>query len=129
MLTPWRIAIAFLVALATDAIQISLGPFGFLLVDEFLDVVAMVLTSFAIGFHPLLLPTFIIELIPVADLMPTWTGCTAAVVLLRRRAVRAAGGGSVQANAGSAASSPIAEVAGPPNASRQIAADSGAEAD
>jgi hypothetical protein len=46
----------------------------------------MVLTSAAIGFHMLLLPTFVIELVPVADMLPTWTGCTAAVVMLRKRA-------------------------------------------
>ena len=38
-----------------------------------------------IGFHPLLLPTFVIEFVPVADLLPTWTGCAALVVALRRR--------------------------------------------
>ena len=38
-----------------------------------------------LGFHPLLLPTFIIELLPVADILPTWTGCVALVIALRRR--------------------------------------------
>jgi hypothetical protein len=73
-------------ALATDALQLLLGPLGWIGVDEGLDVVAMVLTSMALGFHMLLLPTFILELIPGPDLFPTWTGCTAAVILLRKRA-------------------------------------------
>jgi hypothetical protein len=50
-----------------------------------LDVVAGFAISWTIGFHPLLLPTFVLELLPVADLLPTWTGCVALVLLLRRR--------------------------------------------
>jgi hypothetical protein len=38
-----------------------------------------------IGFHPLLLPTFVLELLPVTDLLPTWTGCVALIVALRRK--------------------------------------------
>jgi hypothetical protein len=85
-LTPGRIWFAFAVAVITDGLQVLLGPVGWFLVDEVLDVIAMVLTCAALGFHLLLLPTFIVELLPVADLVPTWTGCTAAVVMLRKRA-------------------------------------------
>jgi hypothetical protein len=53
--------------------------------DEILDVAAMILTWRAIGFHPLLLPTFALEFLPVTDLLPAWTGCVALVVALRRR--------------------------------------------
>jgi hypothetical protein len=81
-----RIWFAFAVALATDALQLSLGPLGWLFADEGLDIVAFVLISGAIGFHMLLLPTFVIEFIPGPDMLPTWTACTAAVVMLRRRA-------------------------------------------
>ena len=81
-----RIWLAFAVALVTDALQLGLGPFGWVFVDEVLDVIAMVLISAAIGFHMLLLPTFVIKLIPGPDMLPTWTGCTAAVVILRKRA-------------------------------------------
>jgi hypothetical protein len=38
-----------------------------------------------IGFHFLLLPTFVIELFPLLDMAPTWTGCVLAVIALRRR--------------------------------------------
>jgi hypothetical protein len=85
-LTRNRIWFAFAVATITDAVQFSLGPVGWLFVDEGLDIVAMVLTSATLGFHMLLLPTFVIELFPVADMLPTWTACTAAVVMLRKRA-------------------------------------------
>jgi hypothetical protein len=30
-------------------------------------------------------PTFIVEFLPVVDLLPTWTGCAAIVVGLRKR--------------------------------------------
>src|SRR6266700_2804286 len=80
-----RIWFAFAVALLTDALQLGLGPFGWVFADEVLDVIAMVLISAAIGFHMLLLPTFVIELIPGPDMLPTWTGCTAAVIMLRKR--------------------------------------------
>src|SRR5437867_1448020 len=83
VLTKSRIAIALSVAVVTDTAQLLVGPLGWLVVDEALDAVAMVLTCWALGFHPLLLPTFVIEFIPVADMLPTWTGCTAAVVALR----------------------------------------------
>jgi hypothetical protein len=84
-LTRTRIWFAFTVAGLTDTLQLLLGFIGWLGFDEILDITAMVLTSAALGFHMLLLPTFLIELFPVADMLPTWTGCTAAVVFLRRR--------------------------------------------
>jgi hypothetical protein len=86
VLTKARICFAVSVALLTDGLQFGLGPFGWILVDQGLDVVAMVLVSWAIGFHMLLLPTFVIEFIPGPDMLPTWTGCTAAVIMLRKRA-------------------------------------------
>jgi len=33
----------------------------------------------------LLLPTFVVEFLPLVDLLPTWTGCVAVVVALRKR--------------------------------------------
>ena len=86
VLTKQRIWFAFTVAVLTDSAQLLLGPLGWAFVDEGLDVIAMVLTTAAIGFHMLLLPTFVIELVPLADMLPTWTACTAAVVMLRKKA-------------------------------------------
>jgi hypothetical protein len=85
-LTRKRIWFAFAVAAITDAVQFSLGPVGWFFVDEGLDTVAMVLTAAALGFHVLLLPTFILEMIPGPDMLPTWTACTAAVVVRRKKA-------------------------------------------
>jgi hypothetical protein len=76
---------AYGVAIGVDVLQWVLGPVGWAFVDEILDVVAAGLISQAIGFHPLLLPAFLLEFLPIADLLPTWTGCVALVVMLRRR--------------------------------------------
>ena len=85
MLTPSRIRAAYGAAIAVDVLQLALGPFGWVFLDEILDVVAMLVITRLMGFHPLLLPTFVIEFVPVADLLPTWTACVALVVALRRK--------------------------------------------
>ena len=85
VLTRQRVAIAYAIAVTTDALQLLLGPIGWPFVDEILDVAAMILTWRAIGFHPLLLPTFVIEFLPVTDMLPTWTGYVALVVAVRKR--------------------------------------------
>ena len=77
--------LAYVVAVTTDVLQLLLGPIGWAFADELLDVMAMILTWRLIGFHPLLLPSFVLELLPVADMLPTWTGCVAIVVALRKR--------------------------------------------
>jgi hypothetical protein len=84
-LTRGRIALAFGVAIVSDAAQFASGPLGWAFFDQAVDVIAMVLTSLLLGFHPLLLPTFVVELVPGLTMLPTWTGCVAAVVVLRTR--------------------------------------------
>jgi hypothetical protein len=85
ILTRNRVRLAYAIAIVTDVLQLSLGPLGWLAADEVLDVAAMILTWRVIGFHPLLLPTFVLKMIPVADLLPTWTGCVALVVAIRKK--------------------------------------------
>src|SRR5437763_14400225 len=80
-----RVRAAYATAVLTDVLQFAIGPLGWIFADEILDVVAMILITRLIGFHPLLLPTFVLEIIPVADLLPTWTGCVALVMFLRRK--------------------------------------------
>ena len=76
--------LAYIVAIATDLLQLLLGPIGWAGVDEVLDVVAGVVTWRLLGFHPLLLPTFMLEFLPVIDMLPTWTACVALVVATRK---------------------------------------------
>jgi hypothetical protein len=85
VLTRQRIRFAYAVAIVMDVIQFAIGPLGWTFADETLDVVAMILTWRLIGFHPLLLPTIVLEFLPVVDMLPTWTGCVAIVVGLRKR--------------------------------------------
>lgn len=77
-----RIILAVVVALAADGLQV---PLQVPPLPEIIDVVAMVLTTVTIGFHVLLLPTFAVEFVPGVDLLPTWTGCVMAVIVLRLR--------------------------------------------
>ena len=87
VLTRRRMWLAYAVAVVADTIQLGgsfLGPPGWML-DNGVDVVAMVLQTLILGFHPLLLPTFILKAVPMLDALPTWTGCTFVVVALRRR--------------------------------------------
>jgi len=86
-LTRGRKFAALAVAMLADAIQIPLTAVPG--APQVVDAITMVVTSAILGFHPLLLPTFILELIPLADLMPTWTGCVFAVILLRGRSTSA----------------------------------------
>jgi len=85
VLTRSRIKAAYAVAIATDVLQFVLGPFGWAFTDEILDVAALIATTKLLGFHPLLLPTFILEFVPVIDVLPTWTACVALVVATRKK--------------------------------------------
>jgi hypothetical protein len=85
LLTRQRIIAAYAIGATTDALQFLAGPLGWLFADEVLDIAAMALTWKVLGFHPLLLPTFALEFLPMADMLPTWTGCVAIVVALRKR--------------------------------------------
>ena len=87
-LTRPRIVLALAVAVVADGLQLLFGPFGWTFGDQSIDMVAMVLTSWVIGFHWLLLPTFVLEFIPVLDELPTWTACVIAVIALRKREQR-----------------------------------------
>jgi len=85
VLTRRRIWTACALAVVADALQLVLGPIGWAGADEAIDVVTMLLLSMTIGFHPLFLPTFVVEFVPMVDMLPTWTACTMVVVGLRRK--------------------------------------------
>jgi hypothetical protein len=85
ILTRERVRLAYAIAVTTDVLQLLLGPLGWAFADELLDVGAMIVIWRLLGFHPLLLPSFILEFLPVVDVLPTWTGCVAIVVALRKR--------------------------------------------
>lgn len=107
-LTRGRLVFALLAALVADGLQIPLQTVP--LAPEVIDLVAMVLVTMAIGFHILLLPTFVIELVPLVDAFPTWTGCVLAVIALRKREERGA----------SAHEPPVITVSPPPASRSQL---------
>lgn len=88
ILTPRRIWLALAVAVTADAVQLLLAAPGWFFFDEAIDLGAMALMCVLLGFHPLFLPTFVAEFIPIVGMLPTWTACTIAVVALRRRQQR-----------------------------------------
>jgi len=85
-LTFGRMIVALIAALAADGSQLLLQAVPF--APQLIDITAMAIVTLAIGFHVLLLPTFVIELVPLVDDFPTWTGCVIAVIALRRRKER-----------------------------------------
>ena len=85
-----RKAVAFTIALFADLAQIVLWPvFGggaaspF---DDALDVVVAIVLSFTLGFSPRLAFAFALELVPGADLFPTWTAVVASIPALEEPA-------------------------------------------
>lgn len=80
-------AIALAIAATADAFQIGLLPLfaegAFSPVDDALDLGAFIILVKVLGWHPLLLPTMVAELIPLVDLAPTWT--VAVLIIIRRK--------------------------------------------
>jgi hypothetical protein len=86
-LTRTRIILALAIAMVADGLQLLLGLLP--LADQVIDVMVMLMTSWVIGFHWLLLPTFAVEFVPLLEELPTWTACVVAVIALRKREQRA----------------------------------------
>jgi hypothetical protein len=84
-LTVSRVRLAYALAILADLVQLSLGPLGWAAADEVIDVVTMIFVTLLLGFHPLFLPTFALELVPLVDMLPTWTACVALVVSIRKK--------------------------------------------
>ena len=81
-----RIRAARWIAVGADVLQILVLP-AFLPgalspVDTAFDLVVAIVLVSLLGWHPALLPSFIAELVPFVDLLPTWT---AAVLFVTRR--------------------------------------------
>ena len=80
-----RRKLAFAIAIGADALQIAMLPLfaGGLAspLADVLDVAVGIAMIALLGFHPAFLPTFILEVVPLGNLVPTWT---AAVWLVTR---------------------------------------------
>jgi hypothetical protein len=77
---------AWAVATIADALQILAFPLfaegGLSPADDALDLVVAVILTRLLGWHWAFLPALMVEVIPGADLIPTWT---AAVYLVTRQ--------------------------------------------
>ncbi len=82
--------LAWAVAIAADALQIAAFPLfvegGISPADSLLDLIVAFVLIRLLGWHWAFLPTLAAELIPGADLFPTWT---AAVWFVTRQQVKA----------------------------------------
>ena len=83
---------AWLVAIAADALQIvafpMFAPGGASPADAVLDLAVAAILYRLLGWHWAFLPSLVAELIPGADLFPTWT---AAVFFVTRQQIRTDG--------------------------------------
>jgi hypothetical protein len=82
LLTPRRVWIARGLAVAVDLSQLALGATP---LNDVVDVAAAVAMVALVGWHWAFLPTFLAELVPFVDLVPTWT--LAVMLATRGRAV------------------------------------------
>ena len=96
-LTRGRIAAAYTIAVLSDLAQLPVNLLyltGALTLpgealDLAIDAVAFVATTLLLGFHWALLPTVVLEALPFADALPSWTLCVTFVVAKRKQAQRA----------------------------------------
>ena len=72
-----RRRLAWTIAIAADALQIGIFPvFGGGIFSPFSDVLDVVVGSamiWLLGWHFAFLPSFAVKLLPVVDIVPTWT--------------------------------------------------------
>ena len=80
-------SMALVVAICADLVQIVFPMFfgeGFLSpFNDFLDVAVCLGLTLLIGWHIAFLPSFLLEVVPIANLAPTWT--IAVLIALRAR--------------------------------------------
>ena len=92
-----RIIAARLVAMSADLVQIGLFPlFGEGIVsplNDALDVIVGIALTLLVGWHIAFLPGFIAELVPMVDLVPTWT--IAVLIATRQKQTAPTGASSV----------------------------------
>ncbi|HEX4123364.1 MAG TPA: hypothetical protein VHY37_01455 [Tepidisphaeraceae bacterium] len=73
----WRIWLARAIAVAADILEIAIFP-AFIPgaaspVTDVVDIAVAILLTVLVGWHVAFVPSFVIKLLPFADLAPTWT--------------------------------------------------------
>jgi hypothetical protein len=76
-LSPTRIKAARVIAITADFVQIILFPlFAEGIVspfDDALDVFVCFMLTWLVGWHYSFLPSFVVKVVPMVDLVPSWT--------------------------------------------------------
>lgn len=72
-MTPRRILAARFIAVAVDLAQYALLPAELTPLNNVVDVLTAVAMLGLVGWHWAFLPTFLAELVPFVDLVPSWT--------------------------------------------------------
>ena len=71
------LVLAFVIAIFADLLEMGLFPIfseGFASpASDFVDVVVCIILTLLIGWHIAFIPSFLIKVIPVVDMAPTWT--------------------------------------------------------
>jgi hypothetical protein len=92
-LTRNRVLAAYAISVIADVLEFPIAaaeitvagaPFGELAAFV-VDCIVMGAMTKLLGFHWMFLPSFAVEVIPGLDLLPTWVGCVAFVVLQRKK--------------------------------------------
>ena len=77
ILTKKRVWAARIIAIGADAMQFGIFPLfaeGFASpLNMITDVVVAIVMTLLVGFHISFVPSFLIEMLPMIDLAPTWT--------------------------------------------------------
>ncbi len=73
LLTPRRIWIARGLAVLVDLAQFALLPAELTPLNNLIDVATALAMIALVGPHWAFLPTFVVEMVPFVDLVPTWT--------------------------------------------------------
>ena len=73
LLTPRRAWIARALAVLVDLAQVALLPAELTPLNNGIDVAAAIALVGLVGWHWAFLPTFLAEMIPFVDLVPSWT--------------------------------------------------------
>ncbi len=73
LLTPRRVWIARSLAVLVDLAQVALLPAELTPLNNGIDVATAVALVALVGWHWAFLPTFLAEMVPFVDLVPSWT--------------------------------------------------------
>src|ERR1700677_2169480 len=92
-ITRKRILIAYGVAIVADLIEFPIAALELTMIGApvamffsfVLDVFVFGILTFLLGFHWLFLPSFLVEVVPGLDMLPTWVGCVFFVVRQRKK--------------------------------------------